>query len=35
MPSILEEISLDGFQVVKADMFMHLPRKGEPSCVGG
>ena len=32
MPSILEEITLDGFQVVKADMFMHLPRKGEPSC---
>lgn len=28
----LEELSLDGFQIVKADMFAHLPRKGDPTC---
>ena len=28
----LEELSLDGFQIVKADMFIHSPRKGEPTC---
>lgn len=28
----LPEISLDGFQVVSGDMFIHFPRKNEPSC---
>lgn len=28
----IEELNLDGFQVVKADMFVHLPRKGDPTC---
>lgn len=28
----LEELSLDGFQIVKADMFAHLPHKGDPTC---
>lgn len=28
----IEEMSLDGFQIVSSDMFVHLPRKNEPSC---
>ncbi len=28
----IEEMSLEGFQVVRADMFLHLPRKGEATC---
>lgn len=28
----LEELSLDGFQIVKPDMFSHLPRPGDPTC---
>ena len=28
----LEEMSLDGFQIVKADMFAHMPRKGDATC---
>lgn len=28
----LPEISMDGFQVVSGEMFVHLPRKNEPSC---
>ena len=28
----LEEINLDGFQIVRGDMFVHLPRKGEATC---
>lgn len=27
-----EEISLEGFQIVKSETFTHMPRKGEPSC---
>lgn len=30
--SPIEEVSLDGFQIVSSDMFIHLPRKGEPTC---
>lgn len=30
--SSLEELSLDGFQIVKADMFAHLQRTGDPTC---
>ena len=32
MAGALEELSLEGFQVVKSEMFLHLPRKGEPTC---
>lgn len=28
----VEEVSLDGFQIVAAEMFVHLPRKGEATC---
>ena len=28
----IEELTLDGFQVVRAEMFLHLPRKGESTC---
>lgn len=28
----LEEVSLDGFQIVPSEMFIHLPRKSEPTC---
>lgn len=27
-----EEISLDGFQIVKSEMFLHLSRKSGPTC---
>ena len=27
-----EEMNLDGFQIVTADMFTHLPRKTDPTC---
>jgi hypothetical protein len=32
MANGIEEMSLEGFQVVRADMFLHLPRKGEATC---
>ena len=32
MMTNFEELSLDGFQIVRSDMFTHLPRKGEPTC---
>lgn len=32
MIGAFEEITLEGFQIVNSNMFMHLPRKGEPSC---
>ena len=32
MTSNIEELSLEGFQIVKAEMFMHLPRKIDPTC---
>ena len=28
----IEEISLEGFQIVNSEMFMHLPRKNDPTC---
>ena len=28
----IEELTLDGFQVVRAEMFLHFPRKGESTC---
>ena len=28
----IEELSLDGFKIVKSEMFLHLPRKSEPTC---
>lgn len=28
----LEEISLDGFQIVKSEMFLHFPQKKDPTC---
>ncbi len=30
--NLVEEMSLDGFQIVKSDMFMHSPRKSNPTC---
>lgn len=30
--SPIEEVSLDGFQIVSSDMFVHLPRKTEATC---
>ncbi len=30
--NVLEEMSLDGFQIVRSDMFLHLPRKVDPTC---
>ena len=32
MINAIEELSMDGFQIVRADMFVHLPRKGDPTC---
>ena len=32
MISPVEELSLDGFQIVKSEMFLHLPRKADPTC---
>ena len=32
MLNSIEELDLDGFQIVRADMFIHLPRKGDASC---
>ena len=32
MATALEEINLDGFQIVKSEMFAHLPRKTDPTC---
>lgn len=32
MISPVEELSLDGFQIVKSEMFLHLPRKGDATC---
>ena len=32
MMTNFEELSLDGFQIVRSDMFTHVPRKGEPTC---
>ncbi len=28
----MEELNLDGFQIVKSEMFLHLPRKADPTC---
>ena len=28
----IEEVSLDGFQIVSSDMFIQLPRKSDPTC---
>ncbi len=28
----IEELNLNGFQIVKAEMFVHPPRKGEATC---
>ena len=28
----IEEVSLDGFQIVASDMFVHLPRKSDATC---
>ena len=28
----IEEISVEGFKVVSGDLFVHLPRKSEPTC---
>jgi len=30
--SAIEEISLEGFQIVKSEMFLHAPRKSDPTC---
>lgn len=30
--NVIEEISLDGFQIVGSEMFIHQPRKGEATC---
>ena len=32
MISAVEELSLDGFQIVKSEMFLHLSRKADPTC---
>lgn len=32
MAQLLEELTLDGFQVVRASMFTHFPRKDDPTC---
>ena len=32
MAVTVEEISLEGFQIVKSSMFTHLPRKSDPTC---
>lgn len=31
----IEELSMEGFQIVKAEMFAHLPRKGDATCTIG
>lgn len=31
-PNTMEEVSLDGFQVVHSEMFAHIPRKSEATC---
>ena len=28
----IEEVSLEGFQIVASDMFVHLPRKSDATC---
>ena len=28
----IEEVSLEGFQIVSSDMFVHLPRKSDATC---
>lgn len=28
----IEEVSLEGFQIVSSDMFVHLPRKNDATC---
>lgn len=28
----IEEMSLDGFQIVNANMFIHIPRNSDPTC---
>ena len=28
----IEEVNLDGFQIVRSEMFLHFPRKGEATC---
>ena len=28
----IEEVNLDGFQIVRSEMFFHFPRKGEATC---
>lgn len=30
--SPIEEVSLEGFQIVASDMFVHLPRKSDATC---
>ena len=30
--STIEEMSLDGFQIVNANMFIHIPRNSDPTC---
>ena len=32
MISNMEELNLDGFKIVKSEMFLHLPRKADPTC---
>ena len=32
MQNSIEEITLEGFQIVRSDMFTHLPRKGAATC---
>jgi len=32
MISNVEELSLEGFQIVKSEMFLHLPHRAEPTC---
>lgn len=31
----IEEVNMEGFQIVKAEMFSHMPRKNEASCTIG
>ena len=30
--SKIEELNIDGFQIVRADMFAHMPRKSDSTC---
>ena len=32
MMNPIEEVSLEGFQIVASDMFVHLPRKNDATC---